>query len=355
MTLITQKLAVNALPSGVHKQYFQAMTDAIGQAVLIPLWVFKGEEDRIPLDRNSVEKEKNKEKGQYKEKTSQRVVITAGLHGDEMNGVLTAQAIVRELHGYHAKGGQIHGTIMIVPILNPKGVLSHSRRFVCSDHEQPSQDLNRLFPGKAAGNSAERFTNAIWTNLLQGNADIAIDLHTQTMGASYPLYAFSDYRIPQCKALAKQIGADVILDDPGEKGVLETEWNQQGVPAITLEIGAGKVIDKALIERSQRGLLNLLHRQGILPDYVPPKESDVRCRPIEGKKTLTMRAEEGGFCIPCVELLQKVAAGDLISIQYNDFGEEIKRYIAPKSGVVISINTDPIRDFGGLIGRLLID
>ncbi|MCX9457775.1 deacylase, partial [Vibrio cholerae] len=42
-----------------------------------------------------------------------------------------------------------------------------------------------------------------------------------------------------------------------------------------------------------------------------------------------------------------------LAIQWNAFGEEIERYHAPCAGYVLSINSDPLRESGSLLVRLL--
>ncbi|SHI22814.1 succinylglutamate desuccinylase/aspartoacylase family protein [Ferrimonas marina] len=316
---LIEQLDLAALAPGRHALRFVPLTMGNGQSWQLPVLVLKGSEP------------------------GPRVWIVAGTHGDELNGVLTAQRMGRELS---PEG--MSGTLVILPSLNLPGMLQHSRDFIPSDPDSSPVNLNRLFPGKADGSSAERYLHAIWQRLLMGNADYVLDLHTQTRGASYPLYVFADYRIEAVRAMALQIGADAILDDPGEAGVLESELNRAGIPCITLEVGSGKVIEPELIDRAVTGLRRVLGHLGLISPC-PAAQN----QPVEGTQTTTIRADLGGMALPQVRLGQRVVTGELLSIQYDPFGQEARRYHAPCDGWVLSLNTDPLREPGTLLARLL--
>lgn len=317
---VIQTLDVDDLSLGEHQFWFQASTSGIAQQQLIPVRVFKG--------RSS----------------GPKLMITAGVHGDELNGVLAAQQVARELVGQ-----SVYGCVTIVPTINITGMLNHSRDFITSAPDASSVNLNRFFPGKEDGSTAERFLANLWRKLLKPNATMAIDLHTQTSGAVYPLYAFADYRLPVALEMARLMDPDCILDDPGDPGILETVWNRNGIPSITVEVGMGKVTQLDMVQRAVDGVLNVLRQhQMVSGDVNPPQHTCV-----EGSHIVTVRAESGGFIIPQVALLDTVVEGQLLAIRYNAFGEEAKRYVAPSDGVVLSHNTDAMREPGGLVVRLL--
>lgn len=137
--------------------------------------------------------------------------------------------------------------------------------------------------------------------------------------------------------------------------MLETVWNRSGVPSITVEVGgAGKVLQPDMIERSlQGGVLNILKAEGVIVGE--PKSATHEH--FEGKKVITVRSEVGGFALPPqVEIGgARVEAGQLVAVQYDSFGDELKRYEAPSSGYVLSVNQDPMREPGTLLVRLLND
>lgn len=316
---IISALDVNQVPAGVHQYWFRATTNALMQWQHLPIWVFKGE------------------------KKGKKIMITAAVHGDEYNGVLTAQKIAQSLIDE-----AIAGCVTIVPTLNLSGLLHHSRDFHSSDPDVSDGNLNRHFPGNHQGNEPQRYLAHIWDGLLKDNADLAIDLHTQTSGTVYPLYLFADFRIPDALQMARLMQPDAILDDPGEAGVLETVWNQHGIPSITAEIGVGRYTDLPMVERATNGVMNVLRHYGVISG-----ESILTQNAIESAVVTSIRAEMGGFILPQVELMQTVEEGQVLALQYDSFGVLCHEYKAPRAGTVLSHNVESMRAAGALVVRLI--
>lgn len=320
---VVTSLNVDDLPIGEHQFWFQVTSDGLGQPKNMPVSVFKGSQE------------------------GPKLMITAGIHGDELNGVLAAQQIIREL-----VGSTLKGTVTIVPTVNLPGLLNHSRDFVSSDPGSCPANLNRLFPGDAHGLAAERFVASLWEHLLKHNATLAVDLHTQTRGAVYPLYVFADYRIEQCVEMARLMRPDCVLNDPGDPGILETVWNRSGIPSVTVEVGMGKVTQPEMIQRAVDGVFNILRHYDMLSDSIKACAlPDIDW--IAGDSVVSIRADIGGFVLPQVSLLQLVVEGDLLAIQYDAFGNECRRYLSPSKGHVLSYNVDALREPGALVARLL--
>ncbi|GLT19154.1 deacylase [Vibrio zhanjiangensis] len=315
-----QALDVNMLEPGEHKFWFAVATDAIGHPQTLPVRVFKGR------------------------KPGKRIVITAGIHGDEQNGILAAQKLARVL-----ENKAISGCITIIPTVNLSGIARHSRDFHSAAPDSSSANLNRIFPGNPVGDDASRYAHSLWENLLKPNADLAIDLHSQTSGSAYPLYVFADYRLDDAIQMARLICPDVILNDPGDPGILETVYNQAGIPSITIEVGIGRYTDTEMIERAVLGILNICKYYKMIDGHVVSSER--LC--VEGNQITSIRAEQGGFVICHVALLDEVEPGQVLATQYNSFGDEIYLYRAPIKGTVISHNVESVRAPGSLVVRLI--
>ncbi|SON52504.1 Putative succinate dehydrogenase subunit Sdh (fragment) [Vibrio tapetis subsp. tapetis] len=236
---VISRLFVDDLPIGEHQFWFQVATSALAQSQLIPVTVYKATQD------------------------GPKAMVTAGVHGDELNGILTAQQVSRDLAGKITSG-----SLIVIPTINLSGINAGTRDFVSADPDASPCNLNRFFPGKEDGDAANRYLHCLWHHLLKDNADFTVDLHTQTRGATYPLYVFSDFRLQPTLDMARMMDPDCILNDPGDEGVLETVWNQHGVPCITVEVGTGKVTEKNYIERAVRGIKNILTFNKMLDDSI---------------------------------------------------------------------------------------
>lgn len=314
-------LEASELSTGLHQHYFQVSLGNQGVPAHVPVIVLKGE------------------------KPGPRLLLTAGVHGDELNGIAVIHSLLKKI-SYR----QLSGTIIAVPGLNPSGLAANSRYFVGTTGALARKDLNRLFPGRlTGGGAAERFIGTLWHNLLIRNADFAVDLHTQTTGLEYPLFVFADFNNPAAKRMAYALMPEMIKNDSGEKGTLETTLVSKSVPAVTFEIGAPKLFQPEMIEKAVDGILNLMRMRNMLGGKVVTAAEP----PYLGTKFSNIYAETSGASHLKVTLGQEVNKGDLLAISFDAFGNEQKRYFAPEAGRIVSIATDPMREVGALLVRIL--
>jgi len=101
-------------------------------------------------------------------KSSPTVLLTAGLHGDEVGGMIIIQEIFKIL-----KGHLLQGNLYAFPLLNPVGFKNVSRYLSLEGQE----DLNRLFPGKKEGTTAAKTAAEIFKMILKKKPDLALDIH----------------------------------------------------------------------------------------------------------------------------------------------------------------------------------
>ena len=141
----------------------------------------------------------------------------------------------------------------------------------------------------------------------------------------------------------------MIKNDPGEEGTLETSMIEKGVPAVTFEIGGPKQFQAGLIDKALMGLENLLNAQGFLKDGERVQSS----LPIVGSSFTNVYAGEGGLAVIEVGLRDHVKKGERIATLYDPFGRPVREYHAPVSGSVVAVATDPVRDAGAMLVRIL--
>ena len=116
------------------------------------------------------------------------ILITANIHGDECTGFGVVVRLLEELPNILQTG-----KVILYPSLNPKGLQQQLRV-----HPDSGKDLNRIFPGKSMGGSAERIVHTIWNSIQKHKPDIVLDLHTDS-GASIP-YVIIDRMIQRPKS-----------------------------------------------------------------------------------------------------------------------------------------------------------
>ncbi|SDD79600.1 succinylglutamate desuccinylase/aspartoacylase family protein [Kordiimonas lacus] len=310
------------LPQGRHDFYFRAGWRNTGEPIHVPVVVVRGAQPGKTL------------------------LLTAAVHGDELNGIAVLH---RLLEGLNAE--TLSGTVVAVPGLNQPGINANNRRFPVSSGGGALVDLNRNFPGtdEVGGSTSGRYIGALWGGLLRPNADFAVDIHTQTRGAAYPLFVFADFGNAKARAAAHMLGPDMIKNDAGQQGTLETSLMKEGIPAVTLEVGAPKQFQPELIDRAVWGIMNLMRHEGLLAGdaEAPPVKA------IVGSNYTNIYADRGGIAVLHVGLKDVVTKGQKVATLYDAFGHVIRTYKAPHNGWVLAISTDPVREAGSMLLRIL--
>ena len=306
-------------PGQIHRFWFRVTDNAIGQAWYVPVIVVRGAA------------------------AGHRLLLTAAIHGDELNGVDVIHRLVNRIDP-----ATLSGTIIAIPGLNTPGLLHHSRAFTPGDGRD-GENLNRIMPGSPdATNRADRYATRLWSGLMRPNADTAIDLHTQSRGTAYPMYAFAGS--PRARAIAELIGPDMIKLDAGVAGSVETEMRKSGVPAITLELNRPEMFDRIVIVRAVDGLMRVMVDLKMLPPGSAPALTQTA---FVGDTLATVRTSRGGYATLLADLGDRVEKDQVVATLADPFGRVIERLSSPQAGRVSSIATDPLRDPGDTLMRIL--
>jgi predicted deacylase len=314
---VIDRLDVADQPAGQTQRFwFRGGDTATGQRWLVPVMVVKGA------------------------RPGPRLLVTAGIHGDELNGI---DVLHRLVAGLDPAG--LAGTLVAVPGLNPPGLLQSSREF-SDTSSRSSANLNREMPGTLAGTAAANHAARLWQNLLRPNADLAVDLHTQSRGLVYVMYAFAS--TPRTQRMAELMLADAIKLDRGDKGTLENTLTDDGVPSITLELGGPERFDEAMVTRGLGGLLNLMREQKMLPGAVSEPTTT-----ITGNALASVDAPRGGWIRLLAPLGSRIAQGQPVAQLADAFGRTTDILTAPQSGLIIMTATDPRAERGLPIARIL--
>jgi uncharacterized protein len=310
-----------ALPTGVHQLWFRVTDSALGQQWRVPVIVVRGA------------------------RPGPRLLLTAGAHGDELNGIDVIQRLSQQIDP-----ARVSGTLTMVPGLNQPGLANGTRNF-SSRGGEGDDNLNRVMPGSiGAGSSvAERYGHRLWHYLLRPNAETMVDLHTQSRGTAYTFYVFAETE--RARAIGRLFAPDVLRLDPGQAGTIENEMNRAGVPAITLEIGYPEIFDTAMNDRAIQGIRRLMADLQMLPrsDAPPlPRRDTV----FVANNQQALRVTQSGYLRLSVRLGQRIEAGQTLGTLSDPFGRTLETYTAPVGGIVATIPTNPIREAGDMVMRI---
>ncbi len=229
-----------------------------------------------------------------------RVVVTAGVHGDEFEGVRAVAALCQELDP-----AQLQGTVVLVPVANPPAFNAGTRVGPLD-----GVNLNRVFPGDPQGTISERLASMLHREIIV-DADALIDLHSG--GTRYLFHPQAGcYRLPdelgaQSLALARAFGLDLVWELPPRSGVCSYEAMRAGIAAIGVEIGGNGRCEPAHVELAKRGVYQVLAHLGVLASMPERSRSD---QPVwRGDFTL---CPASGLFQPRVALMEEVQAGQLL-------------------------------------------
>ncbi len=254
------------------------------------------------------------------------LLLMAGMHGDEVNGIETIRRLLRRDLLQPTRG-----SIVAIPILNIYGFLNFSR-------EVPDgKDVNRSFPGHPRGSLASRVAHRFMREVMP-LVDFGIDFHTG--GAARANY-------PQLRCV---LGEDDVTDDLAEAfaapftlharlraGSLRATAHAQGKSIIVFETGESLRLDEPGIEEAIAGTLRVLHYLGMsaAPGPVPARPSIV-CH-----RHRWLRARYAGLFRAWVKLGDYVEQGQVYGSVSDPYGLQSVRLESPMSGYVIGFNNMP--------------
>ncbi|WP_106745411.1 succinylglutamate desuccinylase/aspartoacylase family protein [Yoonia maritima] len=265
------------------------------------------------------------------------VFVSAGIHGDEVIGV---EIVRRLLRATNLKS--LRGTLIVIPIVNAFGFLSHSR------YLPDRRDLNRMFPGTSGGSLASRLAH-LFLNEIVARCDLGIDLHSAAIHrTNLPQVRISPDNAYTAR-LAEVFGAPVILQSPLRKGSLRGAAKDIGKDVLLFEAGEGLRFDEMSVRAGVAGILRVLHHVGQLPakGIAKPKAPSQYCT-----SSKWLRAPAGGLLRTFRADGDVVAKGDVMAVVADPFGELEEEVIAPFNGIVVGRAVLPIVNEGDAVFHL---
>lgn len=259
------------------------------------------------------------------------LVVTAAIHGDEVNGV----AIIKRLLRRSALKG-LRGTLIAVPIVNIYGFVRHER------YLPDRRDLNRSFPGSSSGSLAARLARLMLDEVMV-HADLVVDLHTGSLHRTNLPQIRASLDVPGVERLARAFAAPVIIDAELRPGSMRHALDERGVPGLVYEAGEALRFDEVSIRAGVQGLLSVMREYEML---APAKRGARRVEPFLAHGTRWVRAPESGILAAEVGLGERVKKGDVLGRISNPLGEDEVCAHSPCGGIVIGHTNLPLVNEG---------
>ena len=256
------------------------------------------------------------------------VLIQAGLHGDEINGVEILRRLLKDKDFKIEKGA-----IIMVPILNIFGFIHFSRDV------PDGKDVNRSFPGSRTGSLASRIAYN-YTSAVLPQVDMAIDLHTgggQRHNFPQVRYTLDD---ADSKQLAKTFGAPFYFAAGLINGSFRKTMLKMGKPTLVYEAGESMRFDEDSIEVGMAGIKNVLTGLGMLAGKKKASKS------VHLEKTKWVRAPKAGMFIPKISNGTRVSKGMVLGMITDIHAKTTRQIKAPFEGHVFCINHQAVVNQG---------
>ncbi len=248
--------------------------------------------------------------------------LTAGVHGDELNGVEVARRAFAQVDPQ-----VLRGTFIVLPSINAHGVRTANRYLA------DRRDLNRAFPGSAGGSVARLIAHRVFSEVLV-TCDAVIDLHTASNQRANLPQIRADISDPAIRALAVHFGVGIIVAGAGPDGSLRREVAKAGIPAIIYEAGEPDRFQESEIEQGVDGVESVL----AYLDMIEYPEIEVpETRIYERSHWIRAATGVGGFFFPSAGLGDLVEAGDLLGTIVDPLTDASTTVTATLTGEIIGM------------------
>lgn len=271
------------------------------------------------------------------------LALVSGIHGSEHAPIVALQNI-----GQRIAHDNMRGAVILVHIANLPAFKGRTIYFGPND----LKNLNRSFPGNAAGSVTERIAHALTEQVIK-QSDYLIDIHAgdanESLRPSYSAYyaeAGGAELIAESKRLADAFGLDTIVQFAGELeeagSVIYTSAQavSLGVPAIDIESGELGLTGAQYVRPIVAGVFSVLYELDILPGDPTPAEL-----PLYISDRARVNSDHDGIWYPS-DLIRSgdfVSAGTKLGSITDYHGNQLADINAPASGVLLILfGTPPV-------------
>ena len=252
------------------------------------------------------------------------VLLSAGVHGDELTGIEIIRQMIRRGMTYPACG-----TLICMPLVNVFGFVNQSRDF------PDGRDLNRMFPGSANGSLASRFADHLLSDIVP-LVDYVVDFHAGGRGR---------FNVPQIRiepdnaeldALAAAFSTPFLLYSKNIEGSFREACDQLGKKYILFEGGKALDINNKTVEEGIQATVRFL-------DYLNMLGSDFSSELPEKpmiciEHSTWIRAQYSGLLHNFVSPGMFVEEGSVLGKITDPYGLVEEEILAPNSGYIIGEN-----------------
>ncbi len=257
--------------------------------------------------------------------------VSAAIHGDEVMGVEVVRRLLRT-----PNIDELRGTLLAVPIVNTFGFLHHSR------YLPDRRDLNRTFPGSAAGSLAARLAHQFMTQIVS-RSDVGIDLHSAAIHRTNLPQIRVSPRKPDTMLLAEAFGAPIVMTSKIRDGSLRQAAQRHNVDILLFEAGEGLRFDEHAVRTGMMGILRVMRQLGMVKAKGIPRP---HVAPMRSSSSFWLRAPAGGLLRTLKAPGSHVEEGDILGLVSDPFGDVETEIVAEEGGLIVGRTNLPVVNEG---------
>ncbi len=254
------------------------------------------------------------------------LLLSGGLHGDEINGI---EIVRRLIANDHLKLSA--GTIIAIPLMNIYGFIQNVRGV------PDGKDINRSFPGNKSGSLATLVAYTLMNEIIP-QIDYGVDFHTGGASrANYPQIRCV-FDIAKNMELAQAFSAPVTLNSSLIEKSFRKAAHKKGKHILVFETGESLRLDEAGINEGILGTKRLMHYLGMREN---PSE-DIPAITNQYNNSKWLRAKYAGIFNSKIVLGESIKRRQLLGKITDPFGNESYRVVSKYDGQVIGLNNSPV-------------
>lgn len=258
--------------------------------------------------------------------TKKKILLFAGMHGDEDSGPIILKSLVKKF-----RKNKNAGDITIIPVVNLEAFRANTRT-----NPRDGIDLNRIFPVKKVKSHSYKIAQTL--QRLSEPFEIIIDIHVFTKRQT--LLCGIDLNIGNQQIKKKihklmnilKLNAICVINhrtEPKKDGSLCGYLQNLNKLAFGIELPPYRLLTKTQISNIITGLVNI-SKYGLKPRELTLNNASAFIRQ-------QYKAKEQALFIPKNKLGKKINTGDLMGI-LKTRGKKVRKVYSPYNGTLLSIS-----------------
>lgn len=259
------------------------------------------------------------------------LLLTGGLHGDEINGIEILRRMISKNLLRTDKG-----SVIAIPLVNIYGFIQSARGV------PDGKDINRSFPGSKNGSLAKLVAYTLMNQIIP-QIDIGLDFHTGGASrANFPQVRCT-FEDPYNLEVAKAFAPPLILHSPLIDKSFRKAANKKRKKILVYETGEAHRLDELGIREGLNGILRVMKFLGMTSEAPDGHRSEVY------RKSTWLRARYAGLFQSAVKLGDPIKKRQLLGKITDPFGFESFKVLSSREGRIIGLNNSPVIHKGDAI------